>query len=74
MGTYYHVCALNCVQLTAIPWPVARQAPLSLGFPRQGYWSGLQFPPLGDLPDPGIALMSPGSPALVDGFFTTSAA
>ena len=36
------------------PWPVACQAPLSMGFPRQEYWSGLPFPPPGDLPDPGI--------------------
>ena len=40
---------------------VAHQAPLSMGFPRQEYWSGLPFPPPGDLPDPGI---EPGSPAL----------
>ena len=40
---------------------VAYQAPLSMGFPRQEYWSGLSFPPPGDLPDPGI---EPGSPAL----------
>ena len=37
------------------------QAPMSMGFPRQEYWSGLPFPPLGDLPDPGI---EPASPAL----------
>ena len=42
--------------------------PLSVGFPRQEYWSGLLFPPSGDLPDPGIA---PASPALVGGFLTT---
>ena len=36
------------------PWTVALQAPLSMGFPRQEYWSGLPFPPSGDLPDPGI--------------------
>ena len=47
-----------------IPWTVACQAPLSMGFPRQKYWSGLQFPPPGDLPDPGIQSMSPVSPAL----------
>ena len=44
-----------------IPWTVAPQAPLSMGFPRQEYWSGLPFPSPGDLPDPGI---EPGSPAL----------
>ena len=44
------------------------QAPLSMGFPRQEYWSGLPFPSLGDLPDPGI---KPTSPVLTGGFFTT---
>ena len=39
------------------PWTVVLQAPLSLGFPRQEYWSGLQFPSLGDLPDPGTKPM-----------------
>ena len=43
---------------------VARQAPLSMGFLRQEYWSGLPFPPPGDLPDPGIEPTSPVSPAL----------
>ena len=38
----------------ATPWTVASQAPLSMGFFRQEYWSGLPFPPPGDLPDPGI--------------------
>ena len=51
-----------------IPWTVACQAPLSMGFPRQEYWSGLPFPPPGDLSDPGI---KPLSPALVGGRFTT---
>ena len=46
---------------------IACQAPLSMGFPRQEYWSGLPFPSLGDLPDPG---MEPVSPALADKFFT----
>ena len=40
------------------PWTVAHQAPLSMGFPRQEYWSRLPFPPPGDLPDPGIKPMS----------------
>ena len=44
-----------------IPWTVACQAPLSMEFSRQEYWSGLPFPSPGDLPDPGI---EPGSPAL----------
>ena len=43
---------------------VAHQAPLSMGFPRQGYWSELPFPAPGDLPDPGIEPVSPPSPAL----------
>ena len=49
-----------CLTL-ATPWTVARQAPLSMGFSRQEYWSGVPFPPPGDLPDPGI---KPRSPAL----------
>ena len=43
---------------SAIPWTVARQAPLSMGFPRQEYWSGLPVPSPEDLPDPGV---EPGS-------------
>ena len=50
------------------PQTVARQAPLSMGFPRQEYWSGLPFPSLEDLPNPGT---EPVSPALADRFFTT---
>ena len=49
-------------------WTVTHQASLSMGFPRQEYWSGLPFPSPGDLPDLGIKLMSP---ALKGGFFTT---
>ena len=61
----YVCCAvLSRVWLFATPWTVARQAPLSLGFPRQEYWSGLPFPSPGDLPDPGI---EPTSPALQTG-------
>ena len=45
----------------ATPWTVANQAPPSMGFSRQEYWSGLPFPSPGDLPNPGI---EPGSPAL----------
>ena len=52
---------------------IAHQAPLSMGFPRQGYWSGIPFPSPGDLPDPGIKLASLMSPALAGGFFITSA-
>ena len=45
---------LSCVQLFAIPWIVAYQAPQSMGFSRQEYWSGLPFPSPGDLPNPGV--------------------
>ena len=55
------------------PWTVACQAPLSMGFSRQEYWSGLPFPSPGDLPNPGIKFTSPESPALASRFFTTSA-
>ena len=50
---------------------VALQASLSMGFPRQEYWSGLPFLSPADLPDPGIEPESPKSPALAGGFFTT---
>ena len=69
------VCVLSCsshVQLFVTPWTVACQAPLSMGFSRQEYWSGLPCPPPGDLPDPGTEPVSLMSPALVGGFFTTS--
>ena len=48
------VCTLSCAWLFTTPWTVARQAPLSMGFSRQENWSGLPFPPPGDLPSPGI--------------------
>ena len=48
----------SCLTL-ATPWTVAHQAPLSVGFSRQEYWSGLPFPPLGDLSNPGIEPWSP---------------
>ena len=57
----------------AISWTVARQVPLSMEFSRQEHWSGLAFPPPGDLPDLGVVPESLTSPALVGGFFTTSA-
>ena len=61
---FSHVCAqsLSYVQHFATPGTVARQAPLSMGFPRQEHWSGLPFPSLGDLPRPGI---KPASPACI---------
>ena len=46
-------------QLFATPWTVAHQTPLSMGFPRQEYWSGLPFPSPGEIPDPGIKPMPP---------------
>ena len=67
---------LSCfspVLLFETPWTVAHQAPLSMGFSRQEYCSGLPFPPPGDLLDPGIKPVSHRSPALAGGFFTTSA-
>ena len=62
-----YVRMLSHVLLFVTPGTVAYQAPLSLGFSRQEYWSGLPFPPPGDLPVPGI---EPTSPALAGGFFT----
>ena len=62
----YHACiqSLSHVQLFATPWTVAHQNPMSMGFSRQEFWSGLPFPSPGDLSDPGI---KPGSPALQAG-------
>ena len=60
------------LQLFATSKPVAHEAPLSMGFSRQEYWSGLSFPPPGALPEPGIKTMSLMSPALAGVFFTTS--
>ena len=65
--------SLSCVQLFATPWTAASQAPLSVGFSRQEYWSGLPCPPPGDLPDPGIKPESLMFPALAGTFFTTRA-
>ena len=69
-------CTLSrfgCVWLFVTPLTVAQQAPLSKGFSRQEYWSGLACTPPGDLPDPQIEPTSPMSPALAGGFLTTSA-
>ena len=55
---------LSHVWLFATPWTIAHQAPLSMGFPRQEYWSGLPLPSPGDLPHPG---MEPEPPALAGG-------
>ena len=59
------------VQSCVTPWTVARQAPLSMGFSRQEYRSGLSRPPPGDLPDPGIERASPVSPAWQAGALLT---
>ena len=61
------------VRLFATLWSAAHQSPLSMGFSRQEYWTGLPRPPPGDLPDPGTELTSLTSLALADVFFTTSA-
>ena len=67
-------CSLSHIQLFVTPWTVACQAPLSMEFSRQEYWSGLPFTSPGDLPNPGIEPASLVSPALAGGFFTSWAA
>ena len=73
MGFSCVVIKASCSVMSnsAIPWTVARQAPLSLEFSRQEYWNELLFLTPGDLPDLGIEPMSPVSPALAGRFFTT---
>ena len=67
-----NVCAHSVMSNSLRPsWIVARQAPLSLGFSRQEYCSGLPFPSPGDLPDPEMECTSPVSSALAGGFFTS---
>ena len=68
-----YVLVTQCVRLFVTPWTVACQAPLSMGLSRQEYWSGFPCPPLGDLPHPGIELVSVMSPAMAGRFFTTDA-
>ena len=58
-----HAQLLICMWLFATAWTVANQAPLSMGFPRGEYWSGLRFPAPWDLPDPGTEPVSPHWPA-----------
>ena len=68
-------CMLSCfshVQVFATLWIVVHQAPLSVVFSQQEYWSGLPRPPPGDLLNPGIEPKSLMSPVLAAGFFTTS--
>ena len=78
IASYQVACVtwvLSCfshVQLFATLWTIAHQAPLSMGFSRKEYWSGLPSPP-GDLPDPGIEPVSHMSSVLAGRFFTTSA-
>ena len=66
------VCAFSHVQHFETPWTVVHQAPLSIEFSMQEYWSGLPFPPAGDHPDPGIKPTSLVSPALAGRFFPTA--
>ena len=78
MSMYIHRHALllsrfRRVRLCVTLQTLACQAPLSMGFSRQEYWSELPCPPPGALPDPGIELASLMSPALAGAFFTTSA-
>jgi len=72
--SYMYMCVLVCsvVSDSATPWTVAHQAPPSAEFFRQEFWSGLPFPPPGDLPGPGIKPVTLSSPALASRFFTTT--
>ena len=69
-GLQLHV--FSCVRFFVAQWTVGHQAPLSMEFSRQEYWSELQFPSPGNLPDPGIEPTTPVSPPLADGFLTTA--
>ena len=66
-----HAQLLSRVQLFVTPWTIVHQAPLSVGFPRQEYWSRLLFPPPGGLLDPGMESTSLMSPSLAGRFVTT---
>ena len=70
-GIKYSACSVVYGSPAAL-WAAACRAPPSMGFPRQEYWSGLLFPPAGDLPGPGIEPGSFVSPASVGGCFTTA--
>ena len=72
MGGQQHTIrdVLSCVRLSATPWPVAHQAPLSVKSSK--YCSGLPFPTPGDFPNPGIKPVSLASPALAGRFFTSA--
>ena len=74
---HYLLCMCVCSVASIVSdseslWTVARQAPLSMGFSRQEYWSGLPFPPLEELPHPGIEPTSLTSPALAGRFLITA--
>ena len=72
---HVYVCVLShfsCVRLFVALWTMGHQSSLSKGFSWQEYWSGLPCPPPGDLPDPGIKLVSLMSPPLAGSLFTTS--
>ena len=73
---YRYVCICVCVCTVVSDfvtlWTVAHQAPLSMEFSRQEYWSQLPFPTPGDLPDPGIKPKFPASPVLAGGFFAAA--
>ena len=73
MVCFIRAPSFSRVRLSVALWTAARQAPLSMRFSRQEYWSGLPFPSPGNLPNPGIKLVSLASLALAGRFFTTSA-
>ena len=70
-SSYCIVQSLSRVRLYVTPWTVVHQASLSMGFPRQEYWSALSFLPPGDFASLWIELVSPASPGLADKFFTS---
>ena len=65
------MCVFSLIQLFEIPWTIACQAPLSMDFTTQEYWSGLSFPTAREHPDPGIKKESLAFPALAGWLFTT---
>ena len=70
---YCMLSSCSHVRFFVTEWTVAHQAPLSIGFSRQEYWSELPCPPSGDLPNPGIEPVFLMSPVLAGGFFATTA-
>ena len=72
MGSILYILKESISDTFVALWTVVHQAPLSMRFSRQEYWSQLPRPPPGDLPDPGIKSTSLMSPALAGRFFTTS--